>query len=95
MAPTPVLLPGESHGGRSLVGYSPWDPKESTMTSLSLSLSLYHVLDNMPGRRDPSTEKKCMFPSSRKEILSSRNPQCDWQETRPTDSAFWKRDRTK
>ena len=21
--PTPVLLPGESHGGRSLVGYSP------------------------------------------------------------------------
>ena len=23
--PTPVLLPGESHGWRSLVGYSPWD----------------------------------------------------------------------
>ena len=22
--PTPVLLPGESHGGRSLVGYNPW-----------------------------------------------------------------------
>ena len=22
--PTPVLLPGESHGGRSLIGYSPW-----------------------------------------------------------------------
>ena len=27
--PTPVLLPGESHGQRSLVGYSPWDRKES------------------------------------------------------------------
>ena len=26
--PTPVLLPGEPHGGRSLVGYSPWGPKE-------------------------------------------------------------------
>ena len=25
MAPTPVFLPGESHGQRSLVGYSPWD----------------------------------------------------------------------
>ena len=25
MAPTPVLLPGESHGRRSLVGCSPWD----------------------------------------------------------------------
>jgi len=23
--PTPVFLPGESHGQRSLVGYSPWD----------------------------------------------------------------------
>ena len=30
--PTPVLLPGESHGGRSLVGYSPWHRKESDMT---------------------------------------------------------------
>ena len=29
MAPTPVLLPGESHGQRSLVGCSPWDCKES------------------------------------------------------------------
>ena len=26
--PTPVLLPGESHGGRSLVSYSPWGCKE-------------------------------------------------------------------
>ena len=25
--PTLVLLPGESHGPRSLVGYSPWSPK--------------------------------------------------------------------
>ena len=27
--PTPVLLPGESHGGRTLVGYSPSGGKES------------------------------------------------------------------
>ena len=26
--PTPVFLPGESHGQRSLTGYSPWDQKE-------------------------------------------------------------------
>ena len=26
--PTPVFLPGEFHGQRSLVGYSPWGPKE-------------------------------------------------------------------
>ena len=30
--PTPVLLPGESHGGRRLVGYSPWDHKELDTT---------------------------------------------------------------
>ena len=29
---TPVFLPGESHGQRSLVGYSPWGRKESDMT---------------------------------------------------------------
>ena len=28
MAPTPAFLPGESHGQRSLVGYSPWGDKE-------------------------------------------------------------------
>ena len=30
--PTPVLLPGKSHGGRSLVGCSPWGRKESDTT---------------------------------------------------------------
>ena len=30
--PTPVFLPGESHGWRSLVGYSPQGLKESDMT---------------------------------------------------------------
>ena len=29
---TPVFLPGEFHGERSLVGYRPWDCKESDMT---------------------------------------------------------------
>ena len=27
--PTPVFLPGESHGQRSLAGYSPWGRKQS------------------------------------------------------------------
>ena len=30
--PTPVLLPGKSHGQRSLVGYTPWGCKESDTT---------------------------------------------------------------
>ena len=30
--PTPVFLPGKSHGRRSLVGYSPWGREESDTT---------------------------------------------------------------
>jgi len=37
--PTPVFLPGESHGQRSLVGYSPWGHKELDMNE-QLTLSL-------------------------------------------------------
>ena len=53
---TPVFLPGEFHGQRSLAAYSPWSRKELNTTeqlththththslSLSLSLSLSHT----------------------------------------------------
>ena len=36
---TPVLLPRESHGQRSLVGYSPWGHKESHTTKQLTLLS--------------------------------------------------------
>ena len=32
MATTPVFLPRESHGQKSLMGYSPWGHKESDTT---------------------------------------------------------------
>ena len=37
--PTPVPLPGKSHGQRSLVGYSPWGCKESDVTERLYFLS--------------------------------------------------------
>ena len=43
--PTPGLLPGKTHGQRSLAGYSPWGCKESDTTE-PLSLSLMSELDN-------------------------------------------------
>ena len=44
MEPAPVLMPGESHGWRSLVGYSPWGRKESDTTERLHSLtSVYHT----------------------------------------------------
>ena len=37
--PTPVFLPGKSHGQRSLVGYSPWGHKElDTTEQLSMCM---------------------------------------------------------
>ena len=41
--PTLVFLPGESHGQRSLVGYSPWDRQELDMTE-QLSMSMMPIL---------------------------------------------------
>ena len=37
---TPVFLPGEFHGQRNLVGYSPWGHKESDITE---GLTLSHL----------------------------------------------------
>ena len=33
--PTPVFLPGKSHGQECLVGYSPWGRKDSDMTEVT------------------------------------------------------------
>ena len=42
--PTPVLLPGKSHGWRSLVGCSPWGHKESDWTDrLHFNFSLSSI----------------------------------------------------
>ena len=42
--PTPVFLPGESHGQRSLVGYSPQGRKEPVMTErLHFTLQAFQV----------------------------------------------------
>ena len=45
--PTPVFLPEESHGQRSLVGYSPWGPKESDMTEQLTLFYTQHKKDKM------------------------------------------------
>ena len=47
--PTPVFLPGESHGQRSLVGYSPWGHKESDTTE---RLHFYFADEKTEGEAD-------------------------------------------
>ena len=43
--PTPVLLPGNSHGWRSLVGCSPWGRKESDTTEQLHFPFHFHALE--------------------------------------------------
>ena len=40
---TPGFLPGESHGQRSLVGYSPWGHQESDTTEYSTTDTCAHI----------------------------------------------------
>ena len=42
--PTPVFLPGEFHGEKSLAGYSPWCHKESDMTEQLYIYIFTHIL---------------------------------------------------
>ena len=42
--PTPVFLPGESHGERSLAGYSPWSHKKSNMIEVTEHRTAQHII---------------------------------------------------
>ena len=50
--PTPVFLPGEFHGQRSLVGYSPWRCKSQTRLS-----DKHHSTSSTQQSRIPSTRR--------------------------------------
>ena len=46
--PTPVFLPGESHGKRSLAGYSPWGCEDLNQTPYDYTVEVtnkFKVLD--------------------------------------------------
>ena len=55
--PTPVLLPGEFHRQRSLVGYSPWSLKELDTTE---QLTHRHILQGYLGGLNKTTFGKTL-----------------------------------
>ena len=66
--PTPVFVPGESHGQRSLVGYSPWGCKESDTTE-QLTHTHTHTHTTQPAGWCPETAKSlpnklCVLPTA-------------------------------
>ena len=72
MQPTPVLLPGEFHGQRSRVGYSPWSPKESD-TAEGLSTTTTHFTDGICfSSHDISVGQLELYPVFEKKKLRPR-----------------------
>ena len=63
--PTPVFLPGKSHGQRSLAGYSSWGCKKSDMTEwLTLSFlacQLTYLMGTINLSADPQNSHPCDF----------------------------------
>ena len=65
--PTPVFLPAEFHGQRSLAGYSPWGRKESDttkrliLTTTSTTITITESLQSCPSLCDPMD---CSLPGS-------------------------------
>ena len=57
--PTPVFLPGESHGQRSLVSYSPQVPTESDMTEVTQHTRMYNSVGRNPP--SPTLSSICFF----------------------------------
>ena len=74
--PTPVLLPGKSHGRRSLVGYSPWGRTElDTTEQLHFHFSLSRTGEgNGTPLQYPWTEEP-----GRLQSMGSRRVKHDWE----------------
>ena len=56
--PSPVFMPGESHGRRSLVGYSPRGHKDLDTTERLHSLTSLIVLQSLQGKPGSSGPNK-------------------------------------
>ena len=78
--PTPVSLPGEAHGQRSLVGYSPCGHKESDMSE---TLSTSERVDVM---KLPLQKLKCCMKTAAAELLQSCPTLCDPIDSSPPGS---------
>ena len=71
--PTPVLLPGKSHGQRTLVGYSLWGGKESDMTER------LHFINEEVNKVKEESEKVGLKLNIQKTKIMASSPITSWQ----------------
>ena len=81
MATTPVLLPGRSHGQRSLVGYSPWGCRvgHNWMTSLLFTLA-YFWIHNLMRRQTKSRIKDGIYVDQDKLRMIEKSGKHFWKD---------------
>ena len=102
--PTPVLLPGKSHGWRSLVGCSPWGCKESDMTEwLPFHFSLSSIGEGngnplqcscLENPRDGGAWSAAIYGVTQsrtqlKRLSSSSRTELNWKATRGSELCLW------
>ena len=92
VAPTPALLPGKSHGRRSLEGCSPWGREESDTTErLHFHFSLSRIGEEMATHssalawRIPGTGEPGGLPS-----MGSHRVGHDWSDLAASAPLWWK-----
>ena len=61
--PTPVFLPGKSHGQRNLVGYSPQGRKESDTTEHTHTCGVRRILVPHPGNEPAAPAVEAYHPN--------------------------------
>ena len=79
--PTPVFLPGEAHGQRSLRGYSPWGHKELDMTEwlskwASVQFSHSVMSDSLQPHESHHARPPCLSPSPG--VHTDSHPSSPW-----------------
>ena len=72
--PTPVFLPGEFHGQRSLAGYSPWGLKElDTTERITLPLHATEVLELQSWRGNATVTLDSCLPNDESQGVAAKS----------------------
>ena len=84
--PIPIFLPGEFHGQRSLVGYSPYGGKESDMSEFLSTLACAFMMRMVPS----GPQKPCRQGISGLDNLVKGREEIPGLEAVPWDRLSWK-----
>ena len=92
--PSPVFLPGESQGPRSLVSYSPWGQKESEMTEATQHTHRI-ILRKVGAWATASNKTQSWGSSAWREVTASRGASTTRRVSEPALGSSWPWSRTR